>query len=369
MPQKLYIIHFSPIEGYPPILNLLDYFSSLEKKPIVTCVTTIGKFKKKYTNKSSSIHRFGSSSNNKIRLWLTYLFFNLFSILLLTLKRPKNVMYYETISSFPAYVYKKYINKKANIFIHYHEYTTKEEYLSGSPINRFFYLLEQQVYKDVKWISHTNEVRLNKFLKDNDIQYNSQIHKLSPNYPSKKWGIKNIKWDGSAPIKFVFVGYSVDPSGCFIKELIDWLSKQKQKTTIDIYCVKKNSLPIQLIGQAENTIVSILDPVAYQDLPPILRNYHIGLILYRGLTPNYIHNAPNKLFEYLSCELDVWFPKEMKGCYPYITNEFNPKVLKLDFNTLDEFNLEELINIKKINTQESIYYYENIYDSIYSELV
>jgi hypothetical protein len=367
MPKQIFIIHFLPIEGYPPILNLLDFFSDKKEKIQVNCSSTKGQFKTIYANKESNIKRFGKTSNNKLSLWFSYFAFNITNIFLLLVKRPKNVMYYETISSLPAYVYKKYINKKANLFIHYHEYTTKQEYLTGSPLNRYFHKLEQQIYKDAKWISHTNEVRLNKFLKDNNITFNNDIHKLNPNYPSKIWGLQNEKWDEISPIKLVFAGYSVDPNGCFILELIEWLSIQKQHSILDIYCIKQNSLPSHLIGKQGNTTVNTCETVAYQYLPPVLKNYHVGLILYRGLTPNYIYNAPNKLFEYLACGLDVWFPQEMKGCQSYIENNFIPQVLELNYNALKAFNLSELIN-NNDSKKESIYYYEYIYDSLFIEL-
>jgi hypothetical protein len=210
-------------------------------------------------------------------------------------------------------------------------------------------------------------VRLNKFLKDNNITFNNDIHKLNPNYPSKIWGLQNEKWDGISPIKLVFAGYSVDPNGCFILELIEWLSIQKQHSILDIYCIKQNSLPSHLIGKQGNTTVNTCETVAYQYLPPVLKNYHVGLILYRGLTPNYIYNAPNKLFEYLACGLDVWFPQEMKGCQSYIENNFIPQVLELNYNALKAFNLSELIN-NNDSKKESIYYYEYIYDSLFIEL-
>jgi len=333
MPEKLFTIHFLPIEGYPPIQNLLDYFSLKNDQIRMFCYTTKGNLNPPtYKNNKIKIYRYGKVSENKFKLWVSYLLFNTTVIFSLLIKRPKNVMYYESISSFPAYFYKTFINKKANIYIHYHEYVTKHEYENGSTINRYFHQLEEKIFSEVKWISHTNKTRLNKFLNDNSIIFDKDKHYLFPNYPSKKWAIQNTPWNGTETLKFVFVGYAVDPKGAFIVELIDWLATQKIKSSIDIYCLKQNSLPENFIGEKGNTTVNIHHSVSYYQLPNILKNYHIGLILYRGLTPNYIYNAPNKLFEYLACGLDVWFPKEMEGCYPYINKNKYPKIIKIDFN-------------------------------------
>jgi hypothetical protein len=361
MKNALFILHFQPLEGYPPILNLLDYFSLENKFKQIVCYTTKGQLKHIYTNHKLAIKRKGNFNGSKLMIWLTYFTFNFSSILSLIIKRPSNVIYYETISSFPAYFYKTYINKKANIYIHYHEYSTKKEY-SSNRINKFYHSLEVKLYPKVKWISHTNEVRLHKFLVDNEIKYNKEMHKSLPNYPSENWGVKNEKWDSISPIKIVFVGYSVDPTSCFIKEVIEWLAVQKISSILDIYCIKQNSLPKNLIGKKGNTTINLMKPVAYQELPTIISNYHVGLILYRGLTQNYIYNAPNKLFEYLACGLDVWFPKEMEGIKEFKT-EKSPKVIEIDFNNLTCFNLEKMIAFIE-NKRTVAYYAEDVYKNL-----
>ena len=60
---------------------------------------------------------------------------------------------------------------------------------------------------------------------------------------------------------------------------------------------------------------------------------NIGVILYKCKTLNQRFAAPNKLFEYLACGLDVWFPAEMEGCFEYASDAI-PRVLKVDFNNI-----------------------------------
>lgn len=369
MSHSLFILHFLPIEGYPPILNLLDYLSNEKKIQKIFCSTTKGNFSNLYKNDVIKVARLGNISGNKFSLWSTYFFFNLSTILRLVITRPKNVLYYETISSYPAYFYKKYINRKANLFIHYHEYVTEQEYAKGSFVNKFYHQLEQKIYAKAKWISHTNEVRLNKFLKDNSIENNVNKHHIFPNYPSKNWAKQNIQWPGNGILNLIFVGYSVDPKGCYIVELIEWLQQQKQETVLDIYCIKQNSLPKKYIGLHGNTTVNVHKAIPYHQLPEILKNYHVGLILYKGLTPNYIYNAPNKLFEYLACGLDVWFPNEMDGCFAYETKNTYPKVIKLNFAQLNPYNIMDLIAKENANFSPSNYICEHIYINLMNEII
>jgi hypothetical protein len=369
MKITLFILHFQPIEGYPPILNLLDYLSNQNKFKKLTCITNKGPLQHIYLNKSVTIKRKAKLSENKIIIWLSYFIYNLSSILNLLIERPSDIIYYETISSFPVYFYKTYINKKVNIYIHYHEYTTKTEYKSSSIIIRLFHQLEQKIYAKAKWISHTNQTRLNNFLTDNNISSEKGKHFLLPNYPSRKWGIQNTKRDNKVPIKIVFIGYGVNPKSSFILELIDYLKLQQQEIFLDIYCLKRDSLPKNYTGKLNKLSVKINPAVKYNKLPLILKNYHIGLILYNATTENVINCAPNKLFEYLACDLDVWFPKEMEGCYPYENKEGQPKVLKLDFNNLNQYKLDELIGISNSLPNRNNYHYENVYEKMINEII
>jgi hypothetical protein len=109
--------------------------------------------------------------------------------------------------------------------------------------------------------------------------------------------------------------------------------------------------------------------VEYERLPEILPAYHVGIILYKGHIPNYMYNSPNKLFEYLACGLDVWFPKEMTGCYPYVTENCYPKVVRIDYQHLHEMNLTSLISRESLVHRESKFYCEPVYEEFYSAVL
>ena len=49
---------------------------------------------------------------------------------------------------------------------------------------------------------------------------------------------------------------------------------------------------------------------------------------------NFVHNAPNKLFEYLNCGLDIWYPEEMIGCRAYDQIEY-PTIKQINFNDIE----------------------------------
>jgi hypothetical protein len=74
--------------------------------------------------------------------------------------------------------------------------------------------------------------------------------------------------------------------------------------------------------------------VAYARVPEVLRGYHVGLLLHRPRTINYVYNATNKLFEYLACGLNVIDPREMLGVRPYARAAEQPRVIAWDFEDL-----------------------------------
>ena len=327
----------------------------------VCCSTKSDKYPlRKFEN--SQLFRFGLISGSSIKRYFTFFQFNILSTLLLFLIRPKSVLYYETVSAFPALIYKKLRGKSVVVACHYHEYVSKEEYLRNSFINKKLHSFEQSMYSKINWISHTNGTRRELFCKDENI--NIEKVNVLPNYPSKNWAILNKLKRTSEPLKLVFVGYSVDPESCYIIELINWLSNQNQHTSLDLYCLMPDSLPKQYVGQIRNTTVAMKSAVEYNDLPGTLKEYHVGVILYKGLIPNYIYNAPNKLFEYLSCGLDVWYPKEMKGIKEYQSN-CTPKVKEFDFIGIGEKILDNSMfsNEEDIH-QGTSYYAEDVYENL-----
>ena len=338
---KLFIFHFQPLENYPPIQNLLRFFYNHDLDDKVQCISTNGSLE--IESFGVNVKRLGNSQLGRFRLLWSYLYFNLYSLIILIKIRPKNIMYYETYSCFPAFIYKNIINKKAGLYIHFHEYTTITEYSNGGFVNKFFHWLEQGLFKKARWISHTNQTRLDKFLKDERLEFNENRHFVAPNFPSNDWPIKNTKWKEGELLKFIYVGFAADSHSVYINELVEYLRMQPVKSELNIYCVKENSIPSDLLGESGNTTVNSYKPIHYKDLSKTIAQHHVGVILYKGLIENYIYNAPNKLFEYLSCGLNVIYPEVMKGCYGYDTNCI-PKVIRLNFNNMDDCDIYNMAN-------------------------
>lgn len=368
MKSRLAILHFMPVEGYPPVQNLMQTLSG-EAGLSIQCFTTKGNHSFETSISTSKIVRLGRSAGigkwSKINLYSSYLLFNIWGLIKLLAYQPHSILYYETLSAFPALIYKR-LFPKTKFLIHYHEYTTKEEYLIGPVISRWLHYMEQRNYKLAHSISHTNNERMKRFYTDNHLQPDSRFHIL-PNYPPLKWGqYKPGKKPTPPPYRMVYVGYTLENESMYMDEIL-WFLKTHPNFTLDCYLFKPAGVAKMDLKNLTNQL-TFHEPLEYYKVPDILKAYHIGLILYRGSSENYIYNAPNKLFEYLACDLDVWYPDVMIGTSNYNNTATYPKVIPLDFKDLGKFNLELAVERTNLKYNSSTYFCEPVYQKLLDDL-
>ena len=369
--HKIAIIHFLPLELYPPVQNLIKFLeknnTSIEINIYTTAMATRSVVQFEINDGKIKIHRLGKTGKKMgaIDRYWNYCKFYIGSTVQLIKKRPEKILYFETISALPAWLYKKFFYPNSKLLIHYHEYTTIEEYTKGMKLGRFFFKLEKQIYKDSEWLSHTNKIRMQKFA--NDILPLTIPHPyILPNYPPASW--KNARsFPGNQPVKIVYTG-AVSLDTMYTKEFVNWVLAQKGRVIWDIYSLVITNEAKSFFESLSTKFITLKPGIAYEDLPSITGKYNIGVILYKGHVPNYIYNAPNKLFEYLAVGLDVWFPDVVLGTHDYITDCTYPKVLAVDFTKLDKFNLVAALDRKGFTPYNHEFYCENVLDQIQNKL-
>jgi hypothetical protein len=373
--KKIALFHYNPLELFPPVMNMINYLGSEGGDDVSIRVYTIsaGSRFKKYQplpDTNVRIYRMGIVTIRKypiVRFGI-YLWHYMYSFINCLFWRPSSIFYIETMSSPVPVLLKKYFFRKASIVAHYHEYVTPVDYSRTS----FFYNIHQMeigIYNQADWISHTNEDRMALYL--NDLKRSSQelpVH-IMPNFPLRNWAANysKVKWSGKLPLKLVFAG-AVDLNNMYFPEFIAWVEKQEGKCTLDIL---SNQDPVNIekyIRANSVKYVSIRKSVSYSDLPQILNQYDVGLILYKGDSENFLFNAPNKLFEYLAVGLDVWFPSNLKGIIPYVQSLQHPMVLPFEFNTLSNISIEEIYEDKSCDFSPTNYYAEDIYKRLKNTL-
>ena len=334
------IVHFQPIEKYPPTVNLIRQVEQSAMPENVILISTALLTSPKKTDEKKKIKKycFGyvTDSMSRIsRLW-AYFTFN-WNVLRLLLKyRPTRILYFETLSSGSPWVYKLLFNKRVKIFIHYHEYVSPGEYKKGMLLNKWLHKLESRNYQNANWISQTNAERRELFLQDEKNCNPASVH-LLPNYPPANWPIlaKAVVVKKEVRIGFVYVG-ALDLENMYCREAAYFIANQPDLYFWDIYSNNFSKGVKEFFNKLNSPNICFKGSLPYEELPLVLPKYQVGLILYKGHIPNYIFNIPNKLYEYHVCGLDVWFPKQMKSALSMITHQTYPKIEPVNFEGLNK---------------------------------
>lgn len=306
--NKIAIIHYLPIENYPPVINNLEIFG--DYKIDYFLLTTYFNDSKYIKYLSRNIFRFNFKSSKFYFIYASYIIFNIFGFIILSIKRPNIILYYDTLSVFPALLYKK-LKPRTKVYSHQHEYVSAEEIKKSKVYYKFLNWFERKNIHLIDLISHTNQDRIREYLKDNSNYSISKVFEW-PNYPPKSW-IMNRKMKNFQSLSFIYVGsLSVDNS--YLSDFLDWF-------------VIHENLNIDFFSQnaTENTIKKILDTkncslkgtIEYSSLKDTLPKYDVGLVLYKPHIPNVKFCISNKVFEYLVCGLDVWCPKDIVTTYEW----------------------------------------------------
>lgn len=381
---RIAVIHWFPLEYYPPATNVLNYFGCQAETETYAFSSENPRGRVSYANPNVSVIRQyfpDSDCGRLVRLW-RYIIFPIAVVWRLIRLRPDCVFYYEPQSSFPALIYAA-INRRCRILVHHHEYHDPGQFMRpGMRLVRFYHWLEKRfLFKRAVWISHTNDRRLALFHADHPSIDLAKLRVMG-NYPPASWGDR-LKVDGCREqtiregnrglprnevgvksLRLVYVG-SVSLHDTFIGPLVEWIhSRDDDTVTLDVYAYNadektKKFLREAMIGggrpeagdrreKSAGRIRYFEEGVDYYGLPDVLSNYDIGLILYRCNTTNYKFNASNKLFEYLACGLEVWYPPQMLGVKPYSRDDAFPRVMEADFERLDAVDLEKMMTTQGI---------------------
>lgn len=362
--MKVAIVHILPLEFYPPVTNLLNILALRTDLEVMAISSRNHKQRENYKHPGIQVHRitYPAYTKRAFRKMVALAEIILCPLVWLIRFQPDVLLYYEPHSAYPVYLYKKYVRPSVRLFIHYHEYYTPDEFrVPNMKMVEFFHRKEERfLYQQAEWISQTNPFRLDFFSKDYPFIPKSKLH-LLPNYPPESWKESRLQSFAGGRVKLLYLG-ALSFENTYIREMVDFVKRNSDKLSIDIYSYKLSDDVAAYLSHLHSENIHFYEQgVEYEKIPEIAGKYDVGLILYKPHNPNYQYNAPNKLFEYLVCGLDVWFPKEMIGTYPYITEDTYPKVVKTDFERLDGLNVEEMISHEGLTLKSSEYFAEKVY--------
>lgn len=282
-------------------------FDTLEENPSQKILVFTTKNTSLYTTPNflnTKIYRFGTISSNPTKRYASYVWFNLMSSIVLLWYRVDKIIVFETLSIFPLWLVSKLVKSKKG-HIHFHEYISEIERIESSTYMKSLFKFEDQLLKKYP-CSHTNEDRKQLFLIDKPF-LQSEMIEVRPNIPPKSWWNKYGQFKEKSfneSTRLVYIG-AFDDQTMYVKELLDWVLANQDKLELTIISHQLNKQTEDLIACYKTKAIRVMKPIDYYDLPKELIKYDIGLVLYKGHIPNYVYNIPNKVYEYLSCGLEV----------------------------------------------------------------
>ena len=346
--RKVFVLHWFPLEQYPPVMNLCNYFGDRSDYCVEVSTTRNDRGFQEYAHPRIRINRsrFPTARLHFFRKIIAYLIFPVLSVWRLFVFRPDILVYLEPHSCFPAFLF-CFVFRRCPLFIHYHEYYEQREFSRrGMRLTRIFHWCERKfLHRHAIWISQTNMNRVTFFLQDCPEIASSKMRVL-PNYPPVAWrSAQPISWPeyNEQPLKLLYIG-ALSGEDTYVESVLLWiLSNPGLNVTFDVYCNNMAESAKQLFRRYCDARIRLHEQsVPYFDLSRVIPQFHVGLILYKANTKNYEYNASNKLFEYLICGLDAWYPAKMLGVKPYARVDAWPRVIEVDFENLGSVDLGKL---------------------------
>ena len=375
--KRLAVIHYLPLEFYPPVVNLLSALAEKDLFNTRVWTTHNNKQRQVYKNPTlSSVSRTiapKKSDYKGIRL-LKYLLFNFKTFMGLLFFNPEVILYYESYSAGPVFWYLKYFGNNKKLFIHCHEYFDPQWYAQGMSLVKLYHTYEKKyLYPKAAWISHTNAQRVALFLADHPNILKNRVHVVE-NHPPKSWASiskekKLVKKNTNEQLKFVYVG-SLSLENTFIQEFCNWVISKNGKVIFTIYAFNTTvSMYNYLLSLHSEYIDFNPGGIEYEKIPQVLSGYDIGVILYKGNTLNAKLCVSNKLFEYLACGLEVWVTKQQEGSLPYLDSNNQPRVMALDFDNFNETLINSYLASDSLPYKTNFFNSENQLDSLINNML
>jgi hypothetical protein len=235
---------------------------------------------------------------------------------------------------------------------------------------KYYHNLEKKwLFPNAVWNSQTNADRVRLFTQDHPSVSPSCLN-VMPNYPPRSWQClsnhqlpnldKKDSYSG-VPLKIVYIG-SLSFQNTYIKEFCEYIIKSDGRIIFDIYSYNLDSDLKNYLTNLNTEHIRFIDGgIDYRNIPTLLSEYHVGVILYKPYNANVINCVSNKFFEYAVCGLDIWYSDIMKSTHIYNTQNTYPQVIPIDFSNLNEFDWKKSLRHEQLTYKPFELYCEDVY--------
>ena len=307
--ERLAIVSALPCELYPPTVNLVRTVQQHPNINLLLICATGSAVACSIPRARAATARFSAGHGCRFVLlrWILLICWHLKAAWLLWRFRPDSIVLIEP-HSVPAVrlALLLLLKSRPRVAVIYYEYNSPADYLrSGNRSLRCARPLENQLLKLAGWISQTNAERLRLFCCDHRELRQEQCMVL-PNFPPAAWlEIPAVRRGRQVPaakqLKLVYLR-ALSLLDTWIDAVVHWIcSDQNVACSLEFYAPWIDPETAQfLLSLQEDRLRLHPEGVEYDCLGDVLPQYDVGLILYRCRTISFVHDAPNKLLEYLS---------------------------------------------------------------------
>lgn len=191
-------------------------------------------------------------------------------------------------------------------------------------------VLLKLVIKQFDWVSQVTPKRAELFSRRFKVQCRNLF-----NYPSASFASNIPERAVNDKLKIVYVG-SCNP----VSIQVSILSMLSKLYGVELSVLPTNSEGLDYIAGLDG--VQILRRVPYSELPNLLGQFDVGLVLYNGHSDNMRYGVPNKLIEYLRCGLHVVYHSALESVTDFVrAHQLNSVVHILPNSTVHQVKFIE----------------------------
>ncbi|HKY98874.1 MAG TPA: hypothetical protein VJL35_13525 [Gemmatimonadaceae bacterium] len=336
--MRVAYVHILPLEYYPPATNSLEIMSQRPEWTVRAWSSPNHRGLPTWTHPRVAVTRHVYTQNklSAVQRLLGYLLWHLRTAGELAAFKPDVIISIEPHSAIAIWMYFNVFRCAARLFIHHHELYVPEDFeAAGMRLVRIAARLEKNdLFSRAEWISETNRDRLNLLAVNAGIDPDKG--RVLPNYPQLEWIQRAATRTPSHSdrVRIIYLG-SASLEHSFIEEFAHWIAVHPDVLSLDVIgnnIAEDAWAALEKIGASNISLNS--HGISYHRLPETLGSYDIGVILYRGLTKNFVYNVPNKAIEYLAAGLDVWYPVQMLSMKTFAEESPHLPLVRLDFANL-----------------------------------
>ncbi len=251
------------------------------------------------------------------------------------------------------FIHKKLIKKQKHRII----YLQFEMIEYPGKLNAFF---EKNVYKNANIIDlaiFPEKNRADIFLKKCRQKPKKQF--IIPNScrPANLSNLKPHKLLSDIPTNAFIIGHVGNVGGIahFFDNLIKVAESLKKENIYFIFIGNQSEEVKRTKKSIKSNKILFFDKIPHQELKYIYARLNLGLILYKGISPNFEFAAPNKLYEYWAFGIPVLAHK-LKGLIPIFKIPEQGKLI--DMNNIEEIK-NSILNAQKTDKNKLIKYFND----------